>query len=114
MDKTAAITEDTSNRNYPLPVGPWKYYQEWHQVLFLHWKIDAAELLPYLPPGLEIDMHEGQAWISLVPFSVRKMKLRGLPVLPYFSEFEEINLRTYVIKDNVPGIYMFSIETNKL
>ncbi|MDR7208737.1 uncharacterized protein YqjF (DUF2071 family) [Flavobacterium piscis] len=42
------------------------------------------------------------------------MRVRNLPPLPYLSDFQEINIRTYVVKDGIPGIYLFSIETDKL
>ena len=34
--------------------------------------------------------------------------------MPYVSNFEEINLRTYVTHDGRPGIYLLSVEANKL
>jgi uncharacterized protein YqjF (DUF2071 family) len=42
------------------------------------------------------------------------MKLKRFPLPGYLQSFEEINLRTYVVKDGIPGIYLLSIETNKL
>jgi len=114
MKNTDEIISHTSNRNYPIPDTPWKYSQEWHKILLLHWKVPVSFIEPLLPDGLEVDTYNGNAWISMVPLSVKKHHYRGFPVLPFVSSFHEVNLRTYVKKGNTSGIYMFSIETEKL
>lgn len=114
MDKTDQILSDTSNRYYPLPKRKWKYYQEWHDTLFFHWKVPSVLLEKHLPDGMELDTFDDTAWVSLVAFEIKNMTMRNLPILPYISHFHEINVRTYVIKDGIPGIYLFSIETDKL
>lgn len=114
MDKIKHILSQTSNRQYPLPEKKWSYFQEWHQTVFLHWEVPVYFLEEYIPKGIELDTYRNMAWISLVAFEVKNMRLRNLPPFPFISDFKEINLRTYVIKDDKPGIYMFSIETNKL
>ena len=108
------ILNNTSNRYYPLPERPWKYYQQWDDTLFLHWQVPLTFVEELLPRGVIADTYNGIAWVSLVGFTVRKLRMRCLPVLPYVSNFEEINLRTYVVRDGIPGIYMFSIEASKL
>lgn len=114
MDKINHILSQTSNREYPLPKKKWSYFQQWHQTVFLHWEVPVYFLEEYIPKGIELDTYRNMAWISLVAFEVKNMRLRNLPPFPFISDFHEINLRTYVIKDDKPGIYMFSIETNKL
>jgi len=114
MSTVDNILSDSSNRNYPLPQKKWKYYQEWHTTVFFHWEIPLYFIEEYIPDGLEIDTFNNMAWISLVSFEVKNMRLRNLPAFPYISNFQEINLRTYVKKDGIQGIYLFSIETNKL
>jgi uncharacterized protein YqjF (DUF2071 family) len=113
MNISDEILSNTSNRQYPLPAKKWKYFQEWHETLFFHWEIPVYFLKEYIPEGLELDTYNKMSWISLVAFEVKNMRLRNLPPFPYISNFQEINLRTYVIKDGKPGIFMFSIETNK-
>lgn len=56
----------TSHRPWALPTGKWAYYQEWKRVLFMHWKVPADDLKSLLPAHLELDLHEGNAWISLI------------------------------------------------
>ena len=108
------ILSSTENRNYPLPDRPWKYYQEWHGVLMLHYRVEQSYLEKLLPQGLYPDTFDGSAWVSLLAFSVKKLRPKFMPPLPYISSFNEINLRTYVIRDGVPGIYMLIIEADKL
>jgi len=114
MASVKEILKDTKNRKYPLPEKNWKYYQEWYHTLFFHWEVPVHLLEKYVPKGIEIDTYKNMAWVSLVSFKVKNMRFRGLPPFPYISDFEEINIRTYVIKNGIPGIYLFSIETNKL
>jgi uncharacterized protein YqjF (DUF2071 family) len=113
MNKINQILAQTSNRQYPLPLRDWKYYQEWHDTVFFHWKVPRLLLEEFIPEELELDTFNNIAWVSLVAFEVKNMRMRNLPVLPFISHFHEINIRTYVIKDGVPGIYLFSIETDK-
>lgn len=35
---------------------------------------------------------------------------RGVPSLPWLSAFPELNVRTYVTRDQRPGVYFFSLE----
>lgn len=113
MNKIKHILAQTSNRQYPLPKEKWKYYQEWHDTIFFHWKVPKRLIEQYIPDGVELDTFNNIAWISLVAFEVKNMRMRNLPVLPFISHFYEINIRTYVIKNGIQGIYLFSIETDK-
>ena len=114
MASIKQILNSTENRQYALPERKWKYYQEWHHTVFFHWEVPVYFLEKYIPKDLQLDTYSSMAWVSLVSFEVKNMRLRYFPPLPYISNFEEINIRTYVIKDGIPGIYLFSIETNKL
>jgi len=113
MHAAQKILSDTHNRQYPLPDGGWQLYQEWHNVLMLHWKVPLEEIIPLLPAGLEPDLCHGEAWVSWLSFTVKNTQIRSLLPLP-FSGFNEVNLRTYVTCNGRPGIYMFKIEANKL
>jgi uncharacterized protein YqjF (DUF2071 family) len=56
--------------------------QAWHDLLFAHWSVDAAVLLPHIPAKLEIDTFKGQAWLGIVPFRMSGVRLRWTPPLP--------------------------------
>src|SRR5205823_7360641 len=71
--------------------------QEWRDLLFIHWRIEAGALRPLVHPRLLVDEYDGSAWVTATPFTLRRPRLRGLPPLP---DFLELNLRTYV---TLPG-----------
>jgi len=106
------IVRPIANRHYPLPEGSWKYYQEWHNVLMLHYLADRSYLTELLPQGVALDTFNGKAWVSLCGFSVKKLRPRFLGSLLCLPSFNEVNLRTYVIRDGLPGIYLLSIEAD--
>jgi len=101
---------ETSNRPDGWPVN----IQTWTNVLFLHWPIDALELKKHLPDGVAIDRWGGAAWITLTPLQIYNVRLPYTPPIPYLSELNELNLRTYVSMDGVPGVWFFSLDANHL
>ena len=108
------ILKKTEHRPWNLPVENWKYYQEWNNVIFLHWQVELAELKKFVPKELEVDLFEEKPWISLVAFTMEKIRLKILPAFPPISDFDEINIRTYVKFNNKAGVYFLSIEGGKL
>jgi uncharacterized protein YqjF (DUF2071 family) len=84
--------------------------QSWHDLLFAHWPVPPAALAPLVPAEIPLDLWEGQAWISVVPFRMTGVRLRGTPPLPRLSSFLELNLRTYVTLGGKPGVYFFSLD----
>lgn len=86
-------------------------YQTWRSLLFLHWAFPPEQLRPLLPPGLEVDTFGGQAYVGLVPFTMRSIRPRGLPAVPWLSYFHETNVRTYVhVGGRDPGVWFFSLD----
>ncbi|TVQ04160.1 MAG: DUF2071 domain-containing protein [Balneolaceae bacterium] len=104
------ILSNTEHRPWKIPAEKWKYYQEWNDVVFLHWQVDYNELKKFVPDDLEIDLFESNPWVSLVAFTMEKIRPRNLPAFSPVSDFDEINIRTYVKKDNKQGVYFLSIE----
>lgn len=107
------ILKKTDHRPWPINKDHWKYYQEWNDVIFLHWKVDLDALEEHIPKELEIDQFDGNAWISLVIFNMDRIHLYALPSFPPVSNFQEINIRTYVKYNGKSGVYFLSIEANK-
>lgn len=105
-----ANEEALAHRPWPLPAGPWVMAQSWHDLLFAHWPIAVAQLRPHIPPPLEIDTFEGTAWLGVVPFRMSGVRLRGTPALPWLSAFPELNVRTYVVAEDKPGVWFFSLD----
>lgn len=109
-DFNYAILDRTAHRPWPMPARPWVMTQTWHNLLFAHWRVPARELRAKVPSGLELDEFEGQAWVGVVPFQMTNVAPRGVPALPWFSAFPELNVRTYVRVGGVPGVYFFSLD----
>lgn len=101
------------HRGFPLPAKHWRHYQEWNQALFLHWKARQSALEPYLPAGVELDLFEGEAWLSMVAFSMNNLHPRRLPPVGFVSNFHELNIRTYVTRQGKPGVFFLSMEASK-
>jgi uncharacterized protein YqjF (DUF2071 family) len=91
----------------------WVWRQIWRDVLFLHWRVDAEDLRPHVPGELSIDTCAADAWVSLVLFRLEVAPI-GLPSVPGFSSLVEVNLRTYVERNDQPGIYFLSIHADNL
>jgi uncharacterized protein YqjF (DUF2071 family) len=69
----------------------------WENIIMVNYEIDPKVLLPFLPNGVELDLFNGKAYISLVGFMFKKTKLFNIPI-PKWGTFEEINLRFYVTR----------------
>lgn len=83
----------------------------WHELLFMHWKVDPDQLRQHLPAGLELDTYNGKAWIGIVPFRMSGVSLRWLPDVPWLSRFPELNVRTYVIgPSGQRGVWFYSLD----
>lgn len=88
--------------------------QRWAGLFFVHWPLDPAVITARLPPGLQVDTYEGNAWIGVVPFFMERVRPIGLPPLPWLSWFHELNVRTYVHDDQGnPGVWFFSLDCNQ-
>jgi uncharacterized protein YqjF (DUF2071 family) len=106
------ILQTVHHRPFPLPEGPWVMTQIWHRLLFAHWPLAPEVLRPFVPPELPLDTFEGQCWVSITPFSMTHVRPRGLPPVPRISQFPELNVRTYVILQDIPGVYFFSLDAD--
>lgn len=96
------------------PSGPVVMYQRWENLLFLHWKWDAAQVQAALPPGLWVDEFNGSAWMGVVPLFMRDVRPRFAPSVPAISNFLELNVRTYVYDAlGRPGVYFFSLDCDQ-
>ena len=106
------ILKNADHRAYPTPDGPWAMSMSWHDLLFMHWPVPAQELRPLVPPALNLDTFEGDAWLGVVPFRMSGVRPRFLPAVPGLSNFPELNLRTYVSAGGRPGIWFFSLDAH--
>lgn len=89
-------------------------HHRWEGLLFLHWRISADEIQKTLPKGLTVDTFDGDAYLAISPFFMRKVRPVALPPLPWLSEFQELNVRTYVYDERgVPGIWFYSLDCDQ-
>jgi uncharacterized protein len=110
--RQASSLAETAHRPWPLPEGPWVMGQTWDALLFAHWPVDAVLLQPLVSAHVEVDEHDGSAWLGITPFRVTGLRLRGVPPLPRLSTFLELNVRTYVTAGGKPGIWFFSLDAS--
>ena len=102
------------NESCPNPVRRAVMVQQWRNLAYIHWRYDPAMIQGLLPPGLRVDTFDGSAWVGLIPFSMHGIGLPRLPAVPYLGSFPEINVRTYVRHNDVPGVWFFSLDVNRL
>jgi uncharacterized protein YqjF (DUF2071 family) len=89
--------------------------QDWRILTFLHWRYPPEAVQELLPTGLEVDPFDGDAWVGLIPFEMDRVRVPGVPALPWLSEFPETNVRTYVRgPDGRTGIWFFSLDAGLL
>jgi uncharacterized protein YqjF (DUF2071 family) len=97
-----SIPKATSNGSFFLGA-------EWGETLFLHYLLAPESMGLQLPPGLELELYEGQACVSLVALtmsgfeSLRPSSLGSL--LQWIPSQRFLNLRTYVRWQGEPGAF---------
>lgn len=92
-------------------------HQDWRDLLFVHWAFSPDVVAARLPADLELDLWEGKAYVTAIPFVVEASRPAMAPRRLGMT-FLEVNLRTYVrpkaraSADAAPGIYFFSLEAS--
>ena len=102
------------HRPWPIPSRGWTWRQNWHDLLFAHWPVAAADLRRLVPDGLNIQEYDGTSWVGVVPFRMTGVMRRPLPDLPWVSAFPELNVRLYVERDGKPGVWFLSLDAANL
>lgn len=88
----------------------WVIKQVWRDVLFIHYRLPAEKIKDQVP--FELDLYEGEAVLSVIPFYMDSIRFPFLPPIPRISSLWELNIRTYVNVNGVKGIYFFTLETD--
>jgi uncharacterized protein len=99
-----------THRPWPPPREPWVMAQGWKNMLFAHWPVRPAALRRFVPRGVALHTHDGTAWLGITAFVVADARIRGVPAVPGLSTFAEVNVRTYVITDDKPGVLFLSLD----
>src|ERR1700723_2444942 len=114
MGNLNSLLETINHRPYPPPPTPWIMTQTWLELLFAHWTLPAEQIRSQIPSALDLDLHEGCAYVGVVPFRMSNVRLRATPAVAGLSEFLELNVRTYVTVGGVAGVYFFSLDAANL
>ena len=89
--------------------------QDWQLLTFLHWAYDADAVQALLPPGLKVQRWDGRTWIGVIPFRMANVRLPGLPPIPGWRSFAELNVRAYVTgPDGRVGIWFLGMVVHRL
>lgn len=111
-----AIDLEPVTRTPPREPSPTVLRMRWRLLTYLHWRVDPAVVGAALPEGLVADVHDGAAWVGLIPFHMRDVRPAGVPpLLPWVGDFPETNVRTYTVApDGRRGVYFHSLEASRL
>lgn len=101
-----------SSTSLTRPQTAWRWSQEWRDVFFLHWPAPLDWIRQQLPQDLELDIVDGQAWVSFVGFRLQNVRLRCWPALPFCSQMVELNFRTYVRYRDEPAICFLTMHAD--
>ena len=74
----------------------------WRHLVMLNFTADPALLEPYVPPGTQLDFHDGRTFLSIVGFRFLNTRILGIPI-PFHTNFDEVNLRFYVRRETPAG-----------
>lgn len=89
--------------------------QQWMELASFHWRYDPEKVQRLLSPGLTVDTFDGAAWVGLIPFEMRRVRLGTSPPVPWLGTFLEINVRTYVIDAlGRRAVWFFSLDVPRV
>jgi len=87
------------------------FYATWDGAVFIHYEAGPDVLQRCVP--FPLDLHQKRAFVSLVVFTVRRMRPRrggriGEWLFKPIATREFLNVRTYVRANNEPGIFFLA------
>jgi len=89
----------------------WK--QSWKNLLFQHFEIqNISKLEKHLPKNCKFDSFEGKFYLGLVSMNMTNVTHKSIPNIVWFKEYNELNVRTYVIHDNKPCVLFLSLDVD--
>lgn len=87
-------------------------HQEWSTLLFMHWRVPPEQIRPHVPESIRIDTYDDSAWIGVTPFTMPSVRPHMLPAPPLVGRSHEINVRTYVHYEGIPGVWFLSLDAS--
>jgi len=114
MESVAAnrtTSNDEARRRMLAIRGEPMFYARWDRAVFIHYEADPAALQLDVP--FELDLRQGRAFVSIVAFTLSRMRPRiggrlGEWLFKPIATHEFLNVRTYVRHRGEPGIYFLA------
>jgi len=114
MESVAAnrtTLSDEARRRMLAIRGEPMFYARWDRAVFIHYEADRAALQRDVP--FELDLHNGRAFVSIVAFTLQRMRPRiggrlGEWLFKPIATHEFLNVRTYVRRGGESGIYFLA------
>lgn len=109
-DRPLTVSAAARSRMLAMP-GETLLLADWERVLMIHFEVDAAALQHVVP--FTLDLHTGSAFVSIVAFTLRRMRPRiggrlGEWLFKPLATHELLNVRTYVRHDEQTGIHFLA------
>ena len=110
LENSALSSEKARKRLENLAFEP-LFLADWMQLVFIHFEVDPVCLQQQIP--VQLDLFKGRAYVSLVAFSMERMRFRfggGLTrwLTSPISSHGFLNIRTYVRHHGESGIYFMT------
>src|SRR5437588_3694557 len=109
--KQAGALSAAARRRIKSADGRPLFLADWTRAVFIHYEVEPEILQKSVP--FELDLRDGHAYVSLVAFTMRRMRFAFAPrlsgwLLRPISEHGFLNVRTYVKLPNEAGIYFLA------
>lgn len=81
----------------------------------MHWRVEPALVAPLLPRGSRPDLHDGAAYVGLIPFRLAGAAVGRGPAVPWLGTFAETNVRLYSVDaSGRRGVVFRSLDASRL
>ncbi|WP_345263310.1 DUF2071 domain-containing protein [Nocardioides nanhaiensis] len=112
---TPAPRAEPVDPHAPRLTGPRLMNQDWRDLLYVHWAVEPARLVSFMPPGVRPDEHEGLTYVGLVPFRMVDAGFGPRSSVPFFGTFLETNVRLYSMDERGRrGVVFLSLDADRL
>jgi hypothetical protein len=102
MTKNLPILAGTFLVTTVLPPDPF-LTARWSHLAMFHFTVPRALAQRCLPEGVELDLRDGEAWVSFVLLEFDRTLVCGLPAL-FARRFADVNLRIYAKRGERHGV----------
>lgn len=76
---------------------------EWRDLVFINYTVDPSQLVPHVPRGVDLDLWQGKALVSLVALQFRNPRVLGIAIAKE-EVTTQINFRFYVREGQRRGV----------